>query len=537
MNKLMSLIKVSLNHDMNIFTIQSKKQSNLSKILIPLFLTVYLMFLFGMYAYNLMDLLEAMHAEFIALTFFALSVTLVTFMEGIYKSGPLLFNCKDDQLLLSMPIKKSTVLFIRVFKFYVFEFLYNSLFLLPAIVIYAYRMNPSWTYYLTSVVALFLLPIVPIVLSCIIGFIITYLSSKFRGKNLFQSLFTMSLLLVILYISFNLDNLINKLAENATSINDLIIKFYYPVGMYSSLITNFDIIDLLIYILIHILLFFITIFILGKVYFKINSSIKRVAIKHKNNHYEIKTNSKMVSFVKKELNRFISTPVFLSNAGFGLFLFIIMCVLLSFKYDSLTTKLVTFLPNTSIDSLKEQLPVFMYALVCFTSLMTSITSSMISLESKSFNILKSLPIKSSKIVLYKIITALVIMIPCILIGDIIIFIRFGFDIISILLILIASIVIPFVSELIGILVNLKYPKLDATNDTEIVKQSMSSTVSVFIGMGLLGVSFIGLFSLLNLNISTYLIMLIFNLAYGIIASLLWLLLVKTSDKSFNNITT
>ena len=34
----------------------------------------------------------------------------------------------------------------------------------------------------------------------------------------------------------------------------------------------------------------------------------------------------------------------------------------------------------------------------------------------------------------------------------------------------------------GLIVNLKYPKLNYSNDTEVVKQSMCSMISVFIGL-------------------------------------------------------
>ena len=53
MKPLLSLIKVSLNHDMNIFKINSKKQSKLSKILLPIILTGYIMGIFGVYSNEL----------------------------------------------------------------------------------------------------------------------------------------------------------------------------------------------------------------------------------------------------------------------------------------------------------------------------------------------------------------------------------------------------------------------------------------------------------------------------------------------------
>lgn len=127
------------------------------------------------------------------------------------------------------------------------------------------------------------------------------------------------------------------------------------------------------------------------------------------------------------------------------------------------------------------------------------------------------------------------MIPCILIGNIIIFIKFKFDLLSTILILVASILLPLLSETIGIIVNLKYPRMDAKNDTEVVKQSMSSAISVFIGMALLGITAFLLFKALEANIANHLIMIIFISAFAIIYAGLSILLHKTCEKSFNNI--
>ena len=137
MKKMLSLIKVSLNHDMNIFKISTKKQSKKSKILFPLILTAYIIFALGFYANFLLDSLKPLNQELALVAMFSLVVTFLTLIEGIYKSSSLLFNCKDDNLLLSLPIKKRSVMLIRIFKFYVFELLYNSIFLLPALIVYA----------------------------------------------------------------------------------------------------------------------------------------------------------------------------------------------------------------------------------------------------------------------------------------------------------------------------------------------------------------------------------------------------------------
>ena len=48
------------------------------------------------------------------------------------------------------------------------------------------------------------------------------------------------------------------------------------------------------------------------------------------------------------------------------------------------------------------------------------------------------------------------------------------------------------SGLVGLIVNLIYPKLNASNDTEVVKQSMSSMISVFVGMAVFILSMLGI---------------------------------------------
>ena len=177
----------------------------------------------------------------------------------------------------------------------------------------------------------------------------------------------------------------------------------------------------------------------------------------------------------------------------------------------------------------------MFGIVCFASFMTSITSSMISLEGKSFGILKSFPLKPIKIVMYKVLAALIVMVPCILIGDIIIFVRFRFNVISILLILIASFLLPLVSELIGIIVNLKYPKIDASNDTEVVKQSMSSLISVIAGMALIALTITLLYTFINKGVDSNIIILMFLTFYSLVCLILFLVLKKNCNKYFDNI--
>ena len=535
MKKVLSLVRASMTDEMNLFRVNTKKKNFFTKILLPIFISLILMGIMYSYSELIMEQLEAVNMQFVLLTLFIILTFAIILIEGIYKSGNLLFNCKDDNLLLSLPISKKTVLFIRVFKFYVFELLYNSLFLLPAMIVYAIHMNPNIMFYIVSVIGLLLFPIIPILISCLVGTFITFFASKFKGKNMAQIIITVAFLLFTIYFSSNSNNLIMNIAQNASSINDIITKLYYPAGAYIELITKFDTIKLFEFILVNLGLFIVTIGLIGKVYFNINSNIKSIKIKSPSKEYIIKTSTPTKALIKKELNRFINSPVFVTNASFGLVLYILGCILITVKFDSIAEMFTQIDSSISLDYIKGYLPVIFFGFICFTSFMTSITSSMISLEGKSFTILKSLPIKSYKIVKSKILSALIIMFPIILIGNVIIFTRFSFDLLNIILILFASVLLPLIAETIGIIVNLKYPKMDAKNDTEVVKQSMSSSISVFIGMAIIGITLFILFKAFQANLPNNTILLIFIIVYVIIYLGLKLLLHKTCDKSFDNI--
>ena len=539
MKKLVSLIKASMTSDMNLFKIKSKKGGK-TNILVPLFIGGYIMFMILCMANGMYEKMAPTHMQYVLLSLFVFAISVMTIMEGVYKAGPLMFNCKDDQLLLSLPIQRRTVIFVRIFKFYVFELLFNSMFLLPTMVAYIrWADHLEWTYYLVSVIMILLSPIIPIVISCIIGAISSSISSRFKYKNFVQIVVSIIFILGIMYFSYNMDGIFNYLAKNAQSLNEVITKIYYPAGVYAKLATEFNILDLLIFIVVNIVILVISILILSKVYFKINSRLKKVVTSSKKVKIEeltIKSRPMTISLIKKELGTFFKTPVFIINAGFGLVLFVLASIIITLKFDSFLPMLTD--PNTF--DLKEELimnnlSVLIFALISVTAYMTSITNSVISLEGRNINILKALPIKTKDILMSKIYSSLVITTPVLLIGDLILFIRFNINIIEALLLIVLSVLIPLVSHFIGILVNLKYPKLDAENATEVVKQSTSSFLSVMIGMGLLILSMAVIMGALG-NFNSTLILLVSVIIYIVIDGLLYTYLVKKGTKEFNKLT-
>ena len=531
MKKLFSLIRASMTNGMSLIKINSKNK------LLMFFIPSLLMFSIGSGAYEYFKILSPTHMQYVLLVTMVLGVSLFTLIEGVYKTSSLLFNCNDDQLLLSLPIKRRTILFVRIFKFYVFEMLFNSLFIVPFMISYIFWAEKlTWTYFLVSVIMLIMLPVIPVVLSCFIGFIITSFTNNFKHKNFVQTIVSFIFVFGVMYLSFNLDKYVNYLSKHASSINNLIAKIYYPAGVYGKLITNFNCWDLLIFIGINILILILAIYLMSKFYFKFNSQSKKVStnLKNKDTNLVIKRHNSLIALIKKEIKTFFSIPVLIINSGFALLLFIAIVIMASIKFDALLSIIKGAGIVITKDYIMSNISVFIFILISLTAYMTSITNSLISLEGKSINILKSLPINSKTILMSKIIACLLITTPVLLIGNIVLFIKFNIPIIEGVFLLFLSILVPLVSHFIGLIINLKYPKLDASNSTEVVKQSTSSLLSVFLGILLLILTVAIVIRVVG-KYSALVILLIALIIYGLINLLLYLYLSTKGVQDFNKL--
>ena len=530
--KTVSLLKAVLTEDMNLFKFKTgTNASKKKKILLPIFLFLTVGYSIGYYAYIIGKPLHSSNLTYVMLSIFIFMVSIITVIEGIYKSQGILFEAKDNDLLFSLPIPKSKILFVRIFKLLLFQYLYNLMFLLPAFIIYIYLEHPSINFYIISFIMTILIPIIPTVISSIVGYIIKLISSKSKSKKIMQTILSSIICLGIFFLSFNINNFIESIAIKANSINDMITKIYYPVGAYITLIDKFDILVFIKLLLINIIPFILFILLGSRYYFKIISSSKEnITRKNKNKKEEFKVNSPIKALTIKELRRYFSSPVYMFNTIFGLLLILVITIILCIKGNNFMDTLL----NIEGININISFSTIYYILVLFSCSMTSITSSSISLEGRTINITKSLPISTKDILKSKIIYPYIIELPFILISEILFFIVFKVNIIDIVSIFGMSIILVTLTSIIGTLINLKYPKMNASSDTEVVKQSISSMISVFIGMGILIISAIFiLYFYDSMNIYLLLSIHIFILLISMIV--LYYILMNKGTKEYNSI--
>ena len=81
---------------------------------------------------------------------------------------------------------------------------------------------------------------------------------------------------------------------------------------------------------------------------------------------------------------------------------------------------------------------------------------------------------------------------------------------------------------------MKFPKLDAENSTEVVKQSTSSFISVIIGMILLLINVFVITRILG-SVSSLIVLIALTIIYMIMDVILYLYLIKRSTIDFNKL--
>lgn len=489
MKKIISLIKASMSEGMSLFKIKKIENSNIYKKIFPIFIYLIIMVSLGSYMYLIAKPLSKIGLTHVMLSMMIMFVSMYTIIEGFYKSQGMLFECKDNDLLLSLPIDKKSVFFVRIFKFYIFQLLYDLLFILPAYCIYIYFIKPGFTFYVVSIIMVLLLPIIPIIIASLIGYIIKLISVNFKKQKSVQTIISMLLLVGVFYFSFNIDNLINNITNKASLINDAITNLYYPINLYISLINKFSFVNLIKLILINIIPFIIFIYIASIYYFKIIFKTRKADNKKAKNSLSFKKMSSLNALIKKEFKSYFSLPVYIVNTLFGMVLLIILTILLCTNVQSFISLLQS---STDIvitpELINKYAPFFFYEMVLFTGFMSCITCCSISLEGKSFNLLKSFPISYNKIFLSKIIFSNLLVIPVILICDLLFILYFKVKFVYIIYIMVATFIVPILSSLFGLFINLKYPKLKWNNETEVIKQSTSTMICTFTGMILVFIS-------------------------------------------------
>lgn len=481
-NKFLKILKTTITNSFKLKVTSKRKKIGMS------ILIIYLLFCF-MFTFksNLTVIYEALKS--LNLTSYFLSVvvllsSLFGFCMTFYMAKNILFQSKDNDLLLTLPLKKEIIISTRLTYLYLYNLVIGLVCLIPGLYIYISNIGISLSLIILSLVLIIFSPIIPTILSSIFGYIISFLTNKFSKSNLFEYVFNILFIVIYFFILFgNNDFLVNLISNN--NIKYILLPLYL---INKSLVNPLYIV---IYILLNLLILYIFIKLFKNIYFKLIINVNKVITK---NNYKIDSNknnynNKSKALLKKEIKNYFSSFIYVFNTLVGPVLLIILGIYLIFD-------------NSLLNMLQKDIDIkiYIYLLLTFVICFTNVTCSSISMEKQNFYLLKTLPLNEKEILNSKLKLNILLVIPSVIFFLIVIYFKNYASFYDIYLLLFYSCFLNIFISIYGLIVNLKFPMFDALSDQVIIKRSTSSMVGMLIPfVGVMVLSILILDSNVNYN--------------------------------------
>ena len=392
-----------------------------------------------------------------------------------------LYQAKDNELLLSMPIPPAYILAVRICSVCLMSLLYTSLVWLPACVVYFVMAKPSglavlWSLLLTVVLTAFVS-----VLTCALGWLVALIAGKLKNKSYITVILSLAFIAAYYFIYFRFNQLLATFVQNSEKVGDVMKTWLFPLYMLGRAASG-ETVPMLIFTGITAALCALCLFILSRGFIRIvttSGGSKKIVYRAEK---QAKIASPARALMRKELKRFTSSSTYMLNCGLGLVLMPVLAVVALVRAPAL---------RQMIDEASAALPgvtsvpagIAMAAL--FFVLSTSIISApSISLEGKSLWIVRSMPVSSRDVLLAKErVHVLLNVIPA-AVSVVILGVVTRADPFTLLFMFASCGLYIYFTADFGLWLNLRHPSLDWTSETVPVKQGFAVMTLIFVGMGI-----------------------------------------------------
>lgn len=472
MSNLITLIKIQCLHLFNLNEIihNPNKKARFKLVgIAALFLYIFVAFSFYIYFMfssmaDTLFLIDAIDTIIGCIFSVALGITLVT---SVFKVSGLIINCKDDDLLSSLPIPKTTIMISRWLIMYTFNLIMIIIMSIPIIYIYLQYVNVSLYFYVSFSILILLSPLIPMIIGCSAGILLQFISKLFKKSNIINIILVFAALIAYFYFitSISYDNIGTYAAMFGNSLN----KVYPLTTYYIEAICNNNVIALIVLILLNFGLFYVFTFIISK-YYDVLVNMTPKQNKKQFKLTTIKSSSVLNTLIKKESKRYFSSTGYVVNTATGVLLQVIAVAYIVIQgIDSFEMIL-------SIDGIESIIQAFIPLFLMATIGLSTTTSSSISLEGQQLWIIKSLPIDTMMIFKAKCAINFILFAPFAVLNVIVLsfFLKLKLTILLFYIIFIV-LYISFMSML-GLIVNLLYPNFNWKNEMTVIKQSLPSFI-------------------------------------------------------------
>ncbi|MBQ8584312.1 MAG: hypothetical protein IJ488_06885 [Clostridia bacterium] len=449
----------------------TRKPLSVPKLILYGILYLYVIVVFaGMFTLMALGMASVMIPAGLDNLYFALFMLIsfmVIFVFGIFETKSHLFDCKDNELLLSMPIKPEHIVLSRVFTLLIYNYLECALVMLPCIACYA-ALGGSPLGIIGGVIVFLFLPLLALTVSAAFGYLVAILSKKFKRNTLFTTV--ISIAFIALYFVFY-SWLMESGTEDMTpeAMGELAAKLGF-IGILGSVATLHPFYTPL-FVILSAGISFGAYMLISHSYVSIVTSGGKVK-KNKYRAERLEKRSAVYAFTKKELSRFFSSSTYILNSAMGLIFAVMLSVVALFSGG----ELILFAEMLSLDGIDGfgALYALGAALLSLLGSMTYISAASVSLEGKSLWIPRTMPISGREVLLSKTLAHIIIAGIPTLLSSVLLIIALGVAPEYMAFYILSPLLTCAVSAVFGSVINTAFPKFEFKNEAEPIKQSLST---------------------------------------------------------------
>jgi ABC-2 type transport system permease protein len=493
------------------------------------------------------DSLKSINQESLILTSSVIFASLTTLIFGISGIIANYFVDMGGEIILSMPFEPWNILFAKYVSNYIYETLISTVIMATGFVVYGVKGGEGILFYIVSVLISLAVPIVPLAISYFIVIPLMRAGNFLKNKDV--SMILSGFIAVIFAVLIQIFG--QKMAEMEMSQNAIVEKFASPNGLvsvsgkiyYPSIWATYAMsgagtlkgfLNFIIFIAVSFGFVFLLITLMSNIYAE---SIARGQESNKSNKKftesefkaQVKKNSRIKALLNREIKLMNREPTYFLNGPFEIFFIPLFLGIMLFIQGEDVSKQLSQIPLFKDSSYYATLIALAFAE--FLGVSANVTSTAISREGKGFNIIKSMPIYPKEFIEAKLLHGYVFdVIASVMIS--VIYLFFDFSILNALIILIISIIASSPFIILGLLIELKYPKLNWDNPQKAVKQNMNAVIIMFGNMGFIAALCLISFKFIKSPLAAY----SFILSVSLILSLIFInWLFRYAEKRFYEI--
>ena len=475
------LLRVRLRQLLWIFTGAARKKKAQSKGALIAFsgLMLFSLGALGSLFWNIFDTLALpFHMAGVDWLYFSMAALMafaIMFVGSVFAAKAELYEARDNDLLLSMPIKPGHVLLSRMFPLWVIATALDLVAAVPMLLVWGLGIGFSGPG-LASALVIFalLLPLFALAVSAVFGWLLSAITARYRSPML-VTLLSLAFLGAYMVFAARLNVLLTELAQNPAGAADAlgVVAPLYWAGIAAAEGSMPALGKLGLAVL---AIFGLTCVVLSKT-FLWTATRRAAGNKIKYVERERRVRRPQQALFIKELSRFSSSPAYMLNCGLGAFMPLAGACVLAIKAPAL--KAMPLYPM-----LLPFLAPMLVAGLCFMAGMVMVSAPSVSLEGKSLWIAKSLPVEPKEILRANLRLHMVFGLPPILIASAVA--ALVLEIRGLMLVCLFALPVAFCvfAGLLGLAENLRHPSFDWANETQAVKSGLSVLLTMLVNCGL-----------------------------------------------------